>query len=160
MENMVPFCQGIWYHFLMEYGTIFFLNISLFQKQNKPFSFSILAFFILKMAIGAFNNNRSPPTSRFNASYRGVWWNDSSAPNVATDSTDLSCHNAEVFYFKDSTASKTGNLLALSFFLWHCSASMLLYLLLSLISVSPCHLTFYAGWLFSSRDCRRSSLSF
>ena len=48
MENMVPFCQGIWYHFLMEYGIIFFRNISLFQKQNKPFSFSILAFLILK----------------------------------------------------------------------------------------------------------------
>ena len=32
----------------MEYGTIFFRNISLFQKQHKPFSFSILAFLILK----------------------------------------------------------------------------------------------------------------
>ena len=32
----------------MKYGTIFFCNISLFQKQNKPFSFSILAFLILK----------------------------------------------------------------------------------------------------------------
>ena len=32
----------------MEYGTIFFRNISLFQKQNKSFSFSILAFLILK----------------------------------------------------------------------------------------------------------------
>ena len=45
---MVPFCQGIWYHFLMEYGTIFFSNISLFQIQKELSSFSILAFLVLK----------------------------------------------------------------------------------------------------------------
>ena len=53
MTNMVPYCQGKWYHILLVNGTIFFSKKSLFQNQRGYDSISILAFSNFKKAIDA-----------------------------------------------------------------------------------------------------------